>query len=386
MKIKFYIYLLPCLFFLACANPQKLIDKGDYPAALRVSTRKLDNTNVKQEYLYAFEKAFTEMNRADIQRISKLKQRGELNEWLQILNLTRKIQKRQKRIAKALNNLSARGIYTDINLYPTSEKITEAEENIALLYYAEAQEHMPAARNGNRIAARTAHKALGNCRNYRADFKDALVLQKEMYELGTTHLLIRPTNYELNPRLADELMDEVIGNQQFPKRKDWLVYHLYHSEEAIDYQIDLSLSRPYVSPDYYDESNCQASTEVQVGCEEIKEWNATDSCWVTKTVPIYETVYATVTTYEQSKTSNIYLEVNILDVQANESIAFKEYCGRGSWYNDYSSYFGDARALGGLCDTTLGCRSGYPSDRSMLRKAACDVRWSHWRWVRRMVI
>ena len=234
---------------------------------------------------------------------------------------------------------------------------------------------MVPARSGNRRAARKAYYALKRCREYVYNFKDAANLEGEMYELGLTHILIKPLLDDREADLHHDLFSAIFESSTYPKQVDWQVLHLYHNSTATThFQANLSLRDFYVSGDGLSSSCCSNSEDIKVGEIEKKVWSEKDSCYITIIEDVIQTVSVTVTDYEQYKSASLNLLVYVFDVQSGAPNKNQTLQGTTSWSNEYSDYIGDERAMSGLCSTSFGSPSSYPYDVDLLRTAAQSVR------------
>lgn len=353
-------YIFIALILSSCADPMRLIRKEKDQKAFEVSMDLLKRKRIKEEHVLAFQLSFDMVTQKDVAIVQELREAGEPKLWLRILDKAETIAARQERVLQTLLFISNKGFFPKIELYPTAALITEATDNIALYYYAQAMEFIPAAENNDRLKARKAFDALEKCLSYRDGFRDAPQLLEKMYRIGTTHILLVPELDEEALEVSEDLFDAFFENNTFPYRKDWRVLHLQKPEkETIDYQIDFHFENLYASKNQISESNCSTSSEIETGCETVEVWSEKDSAFVKEVVPVYETVYLDVTTYDQSKYARLKLVGNLWNVKEEESIPF-EFDRTRRWSNSFSEQSGDSRATG--CSSTFGSWSSYPSD------------------------
>ncbi len=378
MKTFYNLFIL--VFVISCANPQKLVENSEYEKALKVSTRRLKSGKAKWKNLDAFEKSFRELTTQDAMYVETLRNEGRPEVWPIIYDKAVSISKRQHKVAPVLDRLNGSDFEPVVDLYPANALLEEAADKSALYYYAGALEFLETARSGNRQEARKAHALFERCRSYRPNFKDAPKLQQEMYETGTTHVVIQALPAQLDQVIGYELAGEVIRGKAFPYREDWQVFHIEEpAEEEIDYFALLQFYDLYVSGESESSSCCRNSEEVVACYREEKQWNAKDSVWVKVDVPVYETVSVEVRTYEQEKSASLRMSYNLMDAQSGRTVRHKSIYGSEHWENEYSEVCGDTRALSLLCDDEGGRKECFPRDYSLLLYAASDVRWGFYR-------
>lgn len=384
MKTFYYLFIL--ILVISCANPQKLVEYAEYEKALMVTTKRLKKGKAKWKNLDAFEKSFRELTEQDALYVKTLRAEGKPAVWPAIYDKAVLISDRQRKVAPVLDRLDGSNFEPVVSLYPADALLEEAADNSARYFYAGALEFLVTARNGNRQDARKAHALLDRCRDYRANFKDVAALEQEMYDLGTTHIVIQTIPGPNDPEFVRALAAEVIGGEKYPYRKNWQVFHAYEpEEEEIDYFAQLEFYDLYVGWENESSSCCSNSEEIQVGTKEEKEWNDQDSVWVTVEVPIYEEVSVTVQTYTQEKTASLRMHYNVVKAQGEEGVRYMSMYDSECWRNEYSEVSGDCRALSLLCDDEGGSRQYYPSGESLLLAAACGLRYEFNREMKRAV-
>ncbi|PHN00622.1 hypothetical protein [Flavilitoribacter nigricans] len=371
------------VFLAACANPAKLLEQGKYAKALEVSTWQLKNGRIKAAELAALESSFYLLTQRDSLEIARLRSSGRPEVWPDIYEIAGKIQQRQSKIQELQDQLSQSGYFPDLPFYPATALREEAAEKSALYFYARAQESIPAARNGDRKLARTAHEELTRSLSYIDDFRDAPDLLSEMRDLGTTHLLLLPgsSGYRGNVR-EPGLLNQLYWNHRFPERMDWLVVHNNPGTAPfIDFEMDFFFVDVFVGFDQERVSSCTNSVEVEDGFKLKKVWSEKDSAYIEIKEIIYKTVSATVETIEQSKEAGASLQLTVYDPHTNEVYSQNRLSGAADWYNVYSRTSGDDRAMTGSCTSAGGMWCSFPFDSSMLEDAVDELRWPFWRRV-----
>lgn len=370
MKKSLPLFLSTCLLLLfACNRPMKLLDKGKSKKALKASMNRLKHGKVKDDHLYVFEKAFLRLTENDAKWVARMRQHEHPAIWIDIYKKAKAIDKRQRKVQAINNRLQHKGYHPSLDFYPASALIEEARDNVALYYYAKAQEFIPAARSNDRKAARKAFHWLSEIEEYRTGFRDTDFLLREMRAIGTTHILLNPI--EGYARFDGRLYDEFFRHEYFPKRLDWEVLHLGRpKQEEIDYRLDMIFDRVYVSWENVTSNACTNTVQVQEGYQEVKVWNAQDSAYVTERRPIYVDVSVTVNTYTQEKYAELRLQANLIEAASNQEVDYFRLSHRENWENQYSEVCGDERALSNTCNTQGGSECFFPSDRALLINSA----------------
>lgn len=367
----YFILILFSLAFLACNRPAKLLEKGKSEKALHVSIRHLKNGKIKDSDLYAFEKSFLLETEKDAYWIKNTRQYGQSDKWLAIHDKAVKMLNRQKKVQQILYRLNDRGHYPRIDFYPVQELLEESRDKAALYYYAQAQEFIPSARGGNRKAARRAYANLEKIAKYREVFKDTEILRTEMYDLGTTHILLNPVEDEIHFEEDELLFASFFRNRRFPRREQWKVLHLNEPPDGqIDYRLDLRFADIYVSENRENLFVCTNTETIIDAYVDEQVWSEKDSAYVIERKPVYVDISVSVYHYEQEKRASLKLLASLYDIQNETRVQQFVFNGSDSWYNDYSIVVGDRRALGTACLDQQGCKQWFPDDFEILQDAA----------------
>ena len=373
-KIIYLSFLLLLLF--SCNRPIKLLEKGKDEKALKSSLLRLKRGKVKPDLVYVFEQSFHNVTDKDAQIILEMRNAGQPKLWLEIREKAIDIDNRQIKVEKIARRIATKGYFPILDFYPAKKLIEEATDNVALYYYAQALEFIPSARSGEKRAARKAYAQILNCRKYRPSFKDAPELEEEMLELGTTHILVQPVSSNLNVELEDQLVEVFFYKNEFPKSYKWkVIYFEKPVETIIDFYAEFYFDNLRESGCYTNESCCSNTETVQVGCEIQKVWNEKDSAFVEVTVPIYQDVSVSVTTYRQSLDTSLELFCDLINVKTNQTAKSFSVYERSCWENEYSNVSGDSRALSLLCSDEGGSWRSPPDPVELWFTAAGNSRY-----------
>ncbi|MFK8006762.1 MAG: hypothetical protein AB8H03_10335 [Saprospiraceae bacterium] len=385
MKNIIYFSLI-FLLLISCNRPMKLLEKGKDEKALKSSLQRLKRGKVKPALVDVFEQSFYNVTDKDAQIISEMRNAGQPKLWLKIREKAIDIDNRQLKVEQIAQRIAKKGYFPDLDFYPARNLIEEATDNVALYYYAQALEFIPAARNGEKRAARKAYAQILNCRKYRPKFKDTPELEDEMYELGTTNILVQPVASNLNERLEGQLLDGFFYKNKFPKTYKWKVIHLEKpSGTNIDFYAEFYFDNLRESGCYTNQASCSNTKTVQAGCEIKKEWSEKDSAYVEVTVPIFKDVTVFVTTYEQNLDTSLELFCDLINTKTNQRIKTFSIYRSNSWDNTYSEVSGDHRALTLFCSDSGGCFRYPPDPINLWISAACSTRRSFIKKLKRSV-
>lgn len=378
--LRYLLLLLFPLMFFTCVQPGRLIEQGEYARALKVSSNQLRQGRIKAAELGGLETSFFLLTQQDSQQIADMRATGRPDVWPDIYRKAERIDRRQMEVFQLLHELDKADYHPSVSFYPAKALLEEAAEKSALYHYANAQEFIPAARAGDRYAARLAYEQLDNSLGYVASFKDAEILLDEMMERGTTHLLLHPRSHPRWDTFDPRAIDELFWGHDFPERQDWLVVHLEpETAPRIDYEADFYFSDLSVSPDRESRSDCSTSKEIEDGFTIKKVWSEKDSAYVEVKEVKYKTISAMVSNFLQEKEAEASVRITIINARTYEPESNDVVWGSADWSNEYSKSSGDSRALPGGCSSVIGMCAMFPSDGSMLAEAVADLKGGFWR-------
>jgi hypothetical protein len=383
--MKYYYTLLIASLLFSCVSPQKLLEKRQYNRTLELCLRHLAKGKVNPEYIDALEEAQTHLFRRDSQKIHSLLADAQANDWPTIYKFAKQVNGKQQNIAKVEQRLTALGYSLNIPYYPIVPLLKDAKQNSAIYYYALAQEKIPLARSGDRLAAREAWENIRKSRKYIDDFQDTPALEEELYQLGVTHVRVNVKKGRLSNEFTHAHKGILLSRLRFPYKKDWVVVHsgAYYDGKA-HYDLNLYFDAAFVGPPLENEDHCYTEVQVEDGFCIREEWSEEDSAYVEIKEIIYKTVSANVITLTQSRNASVHLIASMIDLSSNREILSRSFASTEQWTNVFSIESGDARALvHGSCHTAIGNSQVFPWERDLLRSCVYNMAWDLGRFVKR---
>jgi hypothetical protein len=361
---------------MACNRPQKLLEKGKYEKAFQSSSQRLSRGKIKTKDINTFEESFNYLMHRDSSRIAALKAKGNPKVWLDIHHQIDEIATIDRKAQKVSDRLLRKGHFTQLNFLPIKDWQEEADRNVALYYYEEGQELVPEAEQGDKLAARRAHKNFVEAQKYKADLLDAHEMEKRMFAKGTINLLLEPLDTDLGHQVADQLFNSFIGRVEFPKRQKWNVYHLIEPQNVeMDYALDFYFGNLHDGAENISEDICTNTTSIVVGCETKKVWSEQDSAYIEITETIYRDVSVTVSTVRQEKRASLKLFCEVIDLKSQALVERLTLSGSDCWSNKFSNVWGDRRALDFFsCSDEGGVELAPPSAMSLWRNSATGLK------------
>jgi hypothetical protein len=378
MKKNLY-YLVLLLTLSSCLSPEKLLEKGRVDDALKRSLSLLSNGKVKTSNVVALEEATYIIAQRDEAQVQYWLGQRDSSLWPLVYEYALLVDGQQEEVRQVEKRLKAEGYRPRLTYYPAKEMITRARGASAYYYYGTVQRMLPDARSGDRMVARAAFDSIQLCRQYIPDFKNAAELEEELFDLGLTHILIRPRAGHPD---TEWMRDIMLLEQDFPQQNGWGVLHHTPPQQAeLHYLLDYYITDYYVSWDEEEVSTCENTEEVEDGVIIVEEWDEEDSCYVKVEKPVIIEVTVRVTEVEQSKYAKVQLRWQLRRLE-DESVLYEDNLrGWEEWSNEYDVVSGDVRALDLCCDDDGGYPAAYPSNGAMLEGAAWSARRRFWKAV-----
>lgn len=368
MKPFFYLFLI-IFSCLACQAPEKLLEAGKYDLILKragkIARRK---ETVSYKWAIASEEAFLQANEKDSVFIEMNEKEDDISSWKAAYYTARKINRRQERLKKVLPIKTDNGFTASFRFTDAITKMAQAKKQIGFIYYQLAMRQMSAARQGSKRAALTSIQLLDSALIWQPDLKRAYTLREEAIDSAKVRVAIY-VDTDDNVNFPTEIFKEIF-RMKLPTIYKKYLFLQFNPSNTRDIDYFLFIKPLYVhvgAEEEYSSTTCY-SKEIVTGHKTEKEWNDKDSCWVTKTIEIRETVHATVTEYEQNKDADMAIDVSVEDVEYYHIYAQKKICAYDNFYNKYSELSGDDRAVD--CFIWEGSMDFFPSDWSM-KKNLC---------------
>lgn len=338
MKRIFYLIAVITLLA-ACRSSKDYLERSDGDKALLDAVKKLNKSPGDADATRALPILYTDAQKRHLDKISSLSTRQEANRWNAILSEYYVLQN----MYEAITNSNAAAKLVRPADY--QKDIYDAQQSGAEAYYQEGISYM--ALEG-RQDAQDAYHAFNAAIKLVPNYKDAKLKMDEAYERTVVAVVINPitdnsfvfnsglgnTGYNYsNEYFQQNLIRELGGNNasRYPARfyADW---EARRENITPDWVVNITLR----NVDLPRPSTYQNTRNVSKQIE-----NGRDSSGKT----IYLTVYATVTTYQQSFTARADMDVDIDEVATRKNIAYNSYREQYIWQDAYATFTGDRRAL-----------------------------------------
>lgn len=334
MKVRLLIW---CSFLLlaACSSGKKAYERGDYFAAVtKAITRLRQNPDhsktvetLKNAYPLAVNFYETQANN-EIASNSPFKWKNAIQAYSQINYMYEQI-RQCPGCLKVISN--PKNYYAEIG--PLKEKAADESYNAGIT----------ALMKGTRADAKQAYFNFKDVQAFVPGYKDVVeYLDKSKFEATVKVILEQipvPARYNLSGGFFQDKVEEYV-HSNYPD--DGFV-KFYTPQEASNASLPQADHIMRIQFDDFSVGN--------VNMKEKEETVSKDSVKVGeakvegKTVPVYNTVKAKLTTYRKEVISTGLLSMLIVDARTNGVLTHKKFNGEYSWVNSWARFNGDERAL-----------------------------------------
>ena len=335
MKSTFFASAVIALFLIACSSGKQAYERGNYYEAVMKSVNRLRQNPDHSKSIEALQNAYPlaieyyeNEAKNEIASNSPYKWKNAIQSYNNINALYEAI-RQCPGCKQAVPN--PKNYYTEIG--PLKEKAAEESYNAGI----------GALMKGNRNDAKQAYFNFADAQHFVPGYKDVVeYLDKAKFE-ATLKVIIEqipvPTRYNLSGGFFQDKVEEFLHNNY----TDQTFIKFYTPEEA-----------KLVNLAYADQIMRIQFVDFSVGNSVLKEKEETltkDSVKVGeakvdgKTVPVYNTVKAKLTTYRKELISNGLLSMVVVDAKTNGVLTTQKFNGEFIWVSQWARFNGDERAL-----------------------------------------
>ncbi len=376
-----FLAIIFALFVSACTTPSSLYREGKDDEAIRLAVDYFrSHRKIKDKELMAFEKAFNSINNRDDARMRTLLSEGRNENYPEVYAVAQRMKIRQALVQPYLP-VHLKETKREIALYivEVDAILVDAKQKAAAFKYQQANDNITLARKGNRFAGRNAFLQLEQLATYYTDYKDAIALREEAYNLGINRVLIRLQNDAFIP-LPYAYERDIMPMVTRDLNTQWVKYYTSNPSNLVfDYTIVARVTNINISPAFVNHFNTLEEKSIQDGFQYVldKRGNVQkDSLGNDMKVPKYRIVRADVHEIEQRKNAQVTMLVEYFD-NATQNRIFTQPINENSVFEYRSLTFsGDRRALKKETECRLGnsVPAPFPNDEEMLLRTTNDLK------------
>jgi len=373
-----FLAVLMTSLLVACMSPEKLLEHGNYDAAIYKSVDKLVGKKKKEKYVRALEEAFFKATNRDMATINRLKQGDDPDKWARIHKLTQQIEKRQKRVEPLLPLIDRNGIGAEFKFVKVNALEQEARSNAALQHYNQGLALLQKAEKGDKKAARSAYAELKAINTYYTQYKNKEELMERSKFLGTTHVLVSMENRS-HAILPSDFERDLLQLDTRGMNSFWTTYYTNElSSIDFDYEAVLRITNLDVSPGQIREREFEENKEIEDGFEYVLDENgnvAKDTLGNDIKRPRNVIVSALVLESYQRKLASIEARLELRDRKTRNLISSERLQADAIFEHYASTFQGDKRALSENTCRRIGNRPvPFPSDASLVYEVGEELK------------
>lgn len=336
MKIKFFSFGALVIFLGAsCSSGKKAYERGDYYESVMKSIQRLRQNSDHDKSAETLRSAYPlaveyleDQAKNEIASNSQYKWRNAIRSYDMINNMYEEI-KRCPGCLEVVKN--PREFYGEIG--PLKEKA--AEESY--------QAGIAALMKGTREDAKSAYFNFADAQQYVPGYKDVVEYLDKAKSEATVKVILEqipvPNRYNLSGGFFQDKVEEFL-HSNYP---DQGFVKFYTPEEAQSVQLPHADQIMRIQFDDFSVGNVRMTEkEETVTRDSVKVGEAKLEG---KTVPVYNTVKAKLTTYRKEILSNGLLSMVIVDAQTNGILTHRKFSGEYGWVSTWARFNGDERAL-----------------------------------------
>ena len=380
MKANIYILVIFISMYLsACKSIEKMVEKGQYDAAMEFAVSKLaGNKNKDTKYVKALETAYQRLNARDLSEVKKLSIRGSANDWQNIFRIYNNLEQRQALVAPLVPLVSKDGYSAEFVFDDYSKEINQAALTSADKYYDDVLVLIDRSEKfDDKRAARQAFEKLNRINALVSNYKDSYELERKARELGIYYIGLDIDNNRLGQysEIIDGQLEQINLNKL---NSDWVKYAFVHRNDRVfDKYVVVKLNDIDFQPERERVSNYELKSTVQDGYNVAKDKYGkvlVDSLGHQINLPKFVDVFVYVTEVFREKFSSLHADIVVYDnkqAYALHTIPVEV----SHRFNDSAVRFvGDNRALNSDISHRLDDHlSFFPSNYDAINKMSLDL-------------
>lgn len=335
MKLRHTLFYMLIISLAGCSSGKKAYERGDYYEAVMKSIQRLRQNPDHSKSMDALKNAYPlavdfleGQAKNAIASNSEFKWKNAIQSYSMINTMYEEI-KQCPGCMKVVRD--PKNYYSEIA--PLKEKAAEESYNAGI----------EALMKGNRVDAKRAYYYFSDVQGFVPGYKDVIeYLDKSKFE-ATVKVIIEqipvPSRYNLSGGFFQDKVEEFLhsnypdqGFVKFYTPQEAKTVNLPYADHVMRIQFD-DFSVGNVKMTEKEETLTKDS--VKIGDTKVEG----------KTIPVYGTVKAKLTTYRKEILSNGLLSMVIMDAKTNGILTHRKFDGQYSWISSWARFNGDERAL-----------------------------------------
>jgi hypothetical protein len=343
MSFKSNIFVLIVILLVSsCSSSTKLLEKGDYDAAIDKSIKKLMKSPDNQKEVAVLKKAWALANGHNLDAIEKLKLTGRPDIWGDVYLNYFALDNRQEKVRRLPDIVLQQIGFTKENY---------AGEQMAALKTAVAYNYENASallETGNKSDAREAYNEFLFIQDNMPNYKDVVVKIEQAVNYGTNYVLLQIEN-QSDAVLPKNYEEQIRKMSLSDLNQLWVQFDSYARQDfAYDFYVDILLKEINVSPELVQQEKVVETIEVEDGWDYVLDGNGNvmkDSLGNDIKVTRYVTLKAYVTKTHMNKKAQVKGTLDYYENRTGQLIKTFPITTEFVFDYWYATFEGDERAL-----------------------------------------
>ena len=318
---KITAYFLIIAFLTSCVSTTKMVNRGQYDAAIGQACRKLARKKTLDKEMIALETAYKKANDRDKERVDFLKKEGNANGWDGIYQTYAAMKQRQDMVKPLLPlHIASKGREAQFAMVNYDDEIIAAKQKAAEYLYNHA---MTLLNKGDIQSARSAYNELKEVKNIYSDYKDVDQMITKASVMGTSYVIFKmenKTGVPLPPNFESDLTK--LSLQELDH--DWVKYHVVQDPQInYAYTILVNMKQIDVTPEYVKDIEHLDTKEIQDGWQYLLDAKGNvkkDTAGNDLKLPKMKTISCKVTERYQNKKAIIAGTLDYIDNRTGQII------------------------------------------------------------------
>jgi hypothetical protein len=364
-----YIILTAAFLITACNNAEKMLNYGNYDAAIVKSVKKLRKKPNDLKYTNILVEAYQRAEERDENKIAFLRKEGNPANWDDIYDIYNQMKKRQD-LVKTLPVIPH-----EIQFKNYDNELLEAKRKAAEYLVNHADQLL---KENDKSLARQAYEELQKAQAIMPTYPGIPQKMQKAKIIGTSYILVKMVN-ESNKILPQQFETELMKMVVSDLNSEWKQFFKTEDKDAhYDYVFFIRIRDISVSPEQIAEKEWVEQADVKDGWTYVYDENGNvkkDSLGNDIKVDKIVRVQANVKQVRQFKQARVAGVIDLVNPHTNELLASEPLTSDVVFENNVVTFVGDKRALKKETLQMIGNQIvPFPPDEAMLLDAAAKLK------------
>ena len=369
------LLVLLAMLMASCGSSAKLLQRGNYDAAIEKSVQKLRKNPGNEKEILNLERAYTIANEQNNERIRFLERQGNPRNIPEILHLYTQMKNRQS-LVRTVTPLKLPNRTVAFDYVDYDDAIINAQSGAAEFHYSQAVNLM---QRNEKESFRLAWNNLLKVKEYAGDYRDVNALMDDARYYGISRVLVGVNN-KTHLNLSDDFIQQLLTVDTRRFDNQWIEFYYEDLDKDIyfDYYMVINLAVINVSPEQVKENDRVVRRRIDDGFEYVKDARGNvvkDSLGNDVKIPKYKDLFCTLIESKQIKTVSIDGDLEILSESPRRLLKREPLGAFTSFEHTSARAIGDKEALDEEALKQIEAKPlPFPSDAEMIFRTVGALR------------